>query len=219
MNCDQYPLFRFERGELSLAGASRTAAHVARCSTCQQRLQVIVALQQHHRNRERRWRRPQWLLVAAGLTLVVATVAVQKGLLREGPPDSSVLAVELPYPLVLLHNRSEVDADRRVAYQEYVKGDYARAELLLRESPLVIDLFLRGVSLYMLGREEEAFTLLHGVPLESVWSEPARWYEANSLIRLGKWEAARGLLSKLSADNGEYAGRATLLVQRLGDGS
>ena len=195
------------------------AAHVARCNTCGQRLQVIVALQRYHRNRGRRWRPAPWLLVAAVLALAVATVGVEKRLFQDGPPDLSVIAVELPYPLVLLNNRSEGDADRRAAHQPYLNQDYARAELLLGESTLAIDVFLRGVSLYMLGREQKALTLLRRVPLESVWSDPARWYEANSLIRLGEWEAARGLLSKLSAENGEYSSRATRLLPRLRDGS
>ena len=219
MNCDQYPLFRFARGELSSASASGMAAHMARCSTCEQRLQVIVALQRYHRNRERRWLRPHWLLVAAGLALTVVTMAVEKELLQDGHPDSSVVAVEVPYPLVLLNNRSEVDRDRRVAYQAYVDGNYAGAELLLEESTLPIDLFLRGVSFYMLGREEEGLALLRRVPLESPWSDPALWYQANSLIRLGKWEAARGMLSRLSAEDGEYSSRARRLVGRLRDGS
>ena len=219
MNCDQYLLFRFSRGELNPASAGRMAAHVADCNTCAQRLQVIVALHEYHRKRELRWRRSQWLLVAAVLALVVATLAVKKGLLQDRPPDRSVMAVEFPYPLVLLNNRSEVDADRRAAYQVYINGDYSRAELLLRGSTLEMDLLLRGVSLYMLEREEEALPVLRRVPHESVWREPARWYEANALIRLGQWQAARSLLRTLSAENGEHSDRATLLAQRLGDGS
>ena len=219
MNCDQVPLFRFSRGELNPASAGRMAAHVAGCNTCAQRLQVMVALQEYHRKRELRWRRSRWLLVAAALALAVATVAVEKGLLQDGPPGPSVVAVEFPYPLVLLNNRSEVDADRRAAYQVYLNGDYSRAELLLRGSTLEMDLLLRGVSLYMLEREEEALTVLGRVPHESVWREAARWYEANALIRLGEWKAARRLLRRLSADAGEYSDRAALLVQRLGDGS
>ena len=119
MNCDQYPLFRFARGEITSARASRMAAHVAHCTTCQQRLQVILALQRYHRTRERSRRRPQWLLVAAGLALTVAAVVVEK-VFQDGPPDSPVVAVQLPYPLVLLNNRSEVDPDRRPAYQAYL---------------------------------------------------------------------------------------------------
>ncbi len=130
-----------------------------------------------------------------------------------------MLAVSLPYPLVLLNNRSEVDADRRAVYQVYLNGNYSRVELLLRGSTLEMDLLLRGVSLYMLEREEEALTVLGRVPKESVWREAARWYEANALIRLGEWKAARRLLGRLSAEAGEYSDRAALLVQRLGDGS
>ena len=219
MNCDQYPLFRFARGELPSVPAGRMAAHVAHCTTCQQRLQVIVALQRYPQNRERRWRRPQWLLVAAGLSLAVATVVVEKGLRQDRAPDFSIVTVAIPYPLVRLNNRSEVEADRRPGYQAYLDENYARAELFLAKSPLEIDLFLRGVSLYMLGREEEALASLRRVPLESVWCDPARWYEANSLIRLGKLGAARGLLLRLSAENGEYSSRAAGLAQRLAGGS
>ncbi len=219
MNCDQYPLFRFSRGELNAASAGRMAAHVAGCNTCAQRLQVIVALQEVHRKRKLRWPRPGWLLAAAVLALAVVTVAVEQGLLRNRPPDPSVIAVEFPYPLVLLNNRSEVDTDRRAAYQVYQDGDYSGAELLLLGSTLEMDLLLRGVSLYMLEREKEALRVLRRVPQDSVWREPARWYEANALIRLGEWKAAGRLLRTLSAENGEYSDRATLLVQRLGDGS
>ena len=218
MNCDRYPLLGFARGELSSDSAGRMAAHVAGCKTCEQRLRVVVALQEYYGGRQLRWRRPGWLVAAAALAVAVATVALERGLAPGRTPHAPTLAEELPYPLVLLSNRSEVDADRRAAYQAYRDGNYARAERLLGESTLAIDLFLRGVSLYLLGREEEALPLLRRVPPEDVWSDPARWYEANALLRLDRWGEARRLLSRLSVEPGEYSSRAASLLQRQGEG-
>ncbi len=220
MNCEGYPLFRFSRGELNPAGARRTAEHVAECDTCSQRLQVMVALQEYHlenglrRRRRRRW----WLVAAAVLALAVVTVFVQQSLRQDGPPKPSVIAVKIPYPLVLLNNRSDAETDRRSAYQAYLAGDYSRAEILLRRSTHEMDLLLRGVSLYMLERWEEAVSVLRGVSHESAWRQPALWYEANALIRLGQWEEARRILQALAGEDGEYTDRATALVEQLGEG-
>ena len=98
----------------------------------------------------------------------------------------------------------------------YISFNYSS---LYRFRQAILVSYMVNAGSTMLEREKEALPVLRHVPQDSVWREPARWYEANALIGLGEWKAAGRLLRTLSAENGEYSDRATLLVQRLGDGS
>ncbi len=217
MKCARYPLLRFLRGELNTAEAGRVATHVSGCRVCRQRVRIVVMLDEVHHLRRPRRHRIRWLAVAAALAFFLGPLTLETILFQLQAPHSGHLAVREPHPLVLLSNRSAAGSGPpRDAYQAYLRADYSGAESLLSDSADEMDLLVRGVSLYMLGRETEALEVLEQVPEDGAWSEAARWYEANALLRMGEAAAALSILSRLAVENGGHSERAARLVRRLG---
>lgn len=170
--------------------------------------------------------RKMWFVAAAVLVLGIAYIGFFK---TAGLIDGEQLYISYfePYPAdnaVRSQGADSTQIDQlKTALDAYSKGDLEEAArgflgyLYLQETDARASFYL-GVTLLSQGYADKAEATLGAVAerSDSIYSDPARWYYALSLIRQGKRSSARKELQKLSRNaKGKFRKLADDLIEEL----
>lgn len=224
MNCEEYPLLKLVRGELSSARTERTLRHLELCRDCRERIRIMAMLDLEGGPRNSSgwgkiriregWRRP--LAAMAAAILLACAVVYQSW--KPDPVDVRSLAIREAYPLVRLESRDgPAEAACGEAFFLYGEARFAEAAAGFKAclpSPEVY--FFEGVAEYLSGNPEAAARLLTKViDLDSPWQEPSRWYAAQAYLLSGDWVTAKSILNRIADGQGNYSQSARDLLGRL----
>ncbi len=162
-----------------------------------------------------------WMLVAASL----AAVLLLGYLLLPNQPGHQTLVASYyqPYPNILSPaDRSPLEAEDSLkqALYAYESGNYRQAIALFEQNEGQWHeghRFYLALSYYEAGQPARTVDLLHKVikKKESLFYEPALWYQALAYIRIARVQPARENLKTLAKDNNSYRQKATDLLESI----
>ncbi len=217
--CDPTVLLEFLQDDMSPEETAHLIEHLESCAECRERLQVMAGLAALDRIEAVPPSSASYGkigLLAAGLLIALLLTVVYR---EAAGPRFAEIATNRPFPVFPLQTRATESAALSNALERYAEGGYGEAERLLAAFPDHSDaLFFRGVSLYFLERFKEAVSVLEEAGASGgEWEEPAAWYRANALLRLGATDRARQALQRLARSPGSYSNQAEEILQRLAE--
>ncbi len=162
-----------------------------------------------------------WMLVAASL----ATVLLLAYLLLPDQtiPQTLVASYYQPYPNILSPaDRSPLSAENSLkqALYAYESGNYRQSIALFEQNESQWQEghhFYLALSYYEADQPACTADLLHKVieKKDSLFYEPALWYQALAYIRTGRIQSARENLKILAGDNNSYRQKAVDLLEDI----
>jgi len=223
MDCDQQNIYELITGDLSGEEADSLVEHIRRCRRCAERARIMTVLADpEFRSRTRSRFRPGRFLLAAAV-LAVAVLIIPPLLLDWDSQNTTTgireLATKEPYTFFPLEVRSPEDELREQAFTAYRQNRLREADRLfsrIQEEKLNPEvLFFRGVTRYLLGRDEQARSDLENARISEPYRRAATWYLANLFVRRGQVPEALRELHTLQSEEGQFNDEARRLIQTI----
>ena len=179
--------------------------------------------------------RPWWMWASAGIgaaaaAAMVAFLALPPAVKAPAPPvvrqrtiDYSLLArLDPPAYTPPVMRGVETPAERafREAMTSYQQRDWPRAIAGLKTATALDPAsapahFFLGTSCLLNGTPHEGVAELERIPADSPFADEARFDLAKGYLALGRVDDALAVLRKLAAGRGEFASKATALIERI----
>jgi len=231
---------RYIQGSLSEADRDAYERHFFACDACLKELQALQGMRQVlRRARSKSWSPPVWAWGLAACLLLA--VGVRLALRDREPVASAPVAVQMPpaaaaakqtaleelarfdppayAPVVLRGTKSEASRAFSSAMELYQHREYARAAagLMKAEKDDPAAGFYLGICQLVMGRNDDGVaSLRRTIGLgETEYRDPARFYLAKGLIRMGKVDEARAELTSLAGSSGATRNQAKGLLDKL----
>lgn len=140
-----------------------------------------------------------WIPMAASLLLVTVSLFFLNR-------NSASLAERLfsdyykPYPNVAAFRGSSTNLS--IAFEEYSKNDFRRAEELFGKISNDTALFYRGICKLSLNQADSSLILFDRIPNSSIFNQQVNWYSGLAFLMKGNYQSASNRLRKIR--KGQY---------------
>ncbi|HLV00561.1 MAG TPA: tetratricopeptide repeat protein [Acidobacteriota bacterium] len=215
MECREIDLVAYLKGDLSPGETRKILDHLDECPDCRERLEIMVALDVASNDRPRILSGNN-LLIAAGLFLALLATLLYPFYFQ--PLDLASVATNesyLEFPLEVRDGSSAPSV--KAALTLYQAGRYEEAASQFSQLSALsphLALYAR-VSHYLSGHYSEAIQHLEQASSESMHRDPARWYLANTYLRLDNPEVAEKILFTLIEDGSRFQEEARRLLGQV----
>lgn len=143
-----------------------------------------------------------WIPMAASLLLATVSLFFLNR-------NSTNLTEELfndyykPYPNVAAFRG--ISTNLSIAFEEYSKNDFNKAEELFGKISSDTALFYRGICLLSLNQADSSLIVLERIPTSSIFNQQVNWYSGLAFLKNGNYQSAASRLRRIDKGQFKYA--------------
>ncbi|MFM7431093.1 MAG: hypothetical protein ACKO1F_14510 [Flammeovirgaceae bacterium] len=151
-----------------------------------------------------------WIPMAASLLLATVSLFFLNR-------NSTNLTEELfndyykPYPNVAAFRG--ISTNLSIAFEEYSKQDFVKAETLFRKISNDTALFYRGICKLSLNQADSSLILFDQIPNSSIFNQQVNWYSGLAFLMKGNYQSARNRLRKIQKGQYKYSATEKILSE------